>query len=127
MYEAPTAKRARQTYALARWRADAHHMHFFGGHFSFRRSSALRRPGHPTRPRDRDHQQGLSRGAGGAEGFGLSLGDHIVPDRFGRQRPSSDRSVGARRTVTGPTDRQLRITALLDLVERPSLSRSEHL
>ena len=54
------------------------------------------------------------------------LGDHIVPDRCGRQHPSSDRSVGARRTVTGPTDRQLRITALLDLVEWPSLSRSEH-
>src|SRR6266699_491850 len=123
MYEAPTAKRARQTCALARWRADPHHMYVFRGHFSFRRSTPLRRPRHPTRPRDRDHQQSLSRGTGGTEGFGPPLGHHIVPDRGGRQHPSSDRSVGARWTVTGLADRQLSITTLLDGAKRPLLSR----
>ena len=106
--ENPPAKRARAAYALVRWRADAHRMHFFRRHSAFCRGAPLRRLGRATRPRDRDHRQDLSRGAGGTEGFGLPLGRHIVPGGRGRQHPSSDRSMGARRTGTRAASRRLR-------------------
>ena len=41
----------------------------------------------------------------------------------GRRHPSTDRSMGARRTVTRAATRRLGIAAVLDGVGRPSLSR----